>query len=182
MVQAAGDHRSVAQNRRLFPEAKAETGSALRSAQVRPLELFRLLQIQPFSQPPAAPPGLGQLQGMNAQLPGQKGENFFIPHLPASQVPQSQRTDHPSAGGPPGEFPGGEEIAGQIPHAVPLGAVEGNADLVKSGGGEEEGGAVRQQRSVGGKAHPEAFFLRDAEQLLQLRMQKRLAHHMKIQV
>ena len=74
------------------------------------------------------------------------------------------------------------EIVRHVAALVPLEAVEGDADLVERRGGQQGGGLFRQQRAVGGDAHPEAQLMGDGQQLWQLRVQQRLAHHVEIEV
>lgn len=112
-------------------------------------------------------------------FPGEKCLNFAVAAVFAALVPKTQGDDTRRA---LAERPDGFQISGQIAAVVAFKAVEGDADLVESGGVSENFGVLSQKSAVGGEADTETKVTCDQQKLGQIRVEQRLAHDVKIEV
>ena len=131
-------------------------------------------------QPPVSPAVRGQGQHVPAQPAAQEVQHLAVAAVLSPDVPQAQGAQGALPCRPAAEIPHAGKIflhaAGAV---VSLEAVQGHADLVDP---RQSMAPPGEQRPVGGDAHPEVQLPGDGQDLLQLRVQQRLPHHMEVQI
>ena len=152
MIQAAGHHRAVHQHGDLLAQAQAEMGIPLRGGQIRPVEALRLLQIDLLPQFPVAGTGLGASERIDTDLLRQKAQDLAVARVRAADVPKPKGADDAPLPAGAGKLPAAGEVVRQLPGAVTLHGVEGDADLMEGRGGKKRIRALPYQRPVGGDA------------------------------
>lgn len=182
-VEAAGDNGPVAEHGQLVAQRAACARLAvIWCVGAGPVEFFTVVDKGPVTQPPA-PGVLCPVARIDGAEVGENGVVLCVPaaRLRAVEIPEAIVDQNARLRRCKAEVGASGEIGAHIHAGIGLERMEAYADLVQRRGCEQHALPLRQERPVRRQHDAKAHSARDLQQLRQLRMQQRLAHHVEIE-